>query len=134
MKALRMIVRTAVVALTVIVTAASCEHKDIECPGATEDVHILFEWDKAADADVAGMTLFFYPQDAHGRIWRFDIAGRDGGHVELPPGRYSLTACNNDLPGITSRIRTAPRPYAPRQAARSPTGYTRARGCSTESL
>lgn len=101
MKALRSIVRLVVVALPVIVTATSCEHKDIECPGATQDVHILFEWDKAADADVAGMTLFFYPQDAHGRIWRFDIAGRDGGHVELPPGMYSLTACNNDLPGIT---------------------------------
>lgn len=101
MKALRSIVRLVVVALPVIVTATSCEHKDIECPGATQDVHILFKWDKAADADVAGMTLFFYPQDAHGRIWRFDIAGRDGGHVELPPGRYSLTACNNDLPGIT---------------------------------
>ncbi|MDE6853724.1 MAG: DUF5119 domain-containing protein [Muribaculaceae bacterium] len=101
MNALGQTIRFVGVALSVIVTATSCEHKNIECPGAAQGVHILFEWDKAAGADVAGMTLYFYPQDTHGRLWRFDIAGRDGGNIELPVGHYSMIACNNDLPGIT---------------------------------
>lgn len=120
MKLLRPIVSLVVVALTVIVTATSCEHKDIECPGASQDLHILFEWDKAAGARVAGMTLYFYPLENHGRIWRFDIAGRDGGHVEVPAGTYSLIACNNDLPGII--LEDADSPATIRATARRQTG------------
>lgn len=78
---------------------ASCAHKAIECPAASAGIEIRFEWDRAAGADVDGMSLFFYPLDSYSRQWRFDIAGRDGGPVELPPGSYRLVACNNDLPG-----------------------------------
>lgn len=87
-------------ALLATLSATSCRHKDIECPGAMQGIHVLFEWNRSPDARVAGMTLYFYPLDAHSRTWRFDITGRDGGPVELPPGRYRLIACNNDLPGI----------------------------------
>lgn len=80
---------------------ASCAHKPIECPTAATGIEIRFEWDLAPDADVDGMALYFYPLDSHSRIWRFDIAGRDGGRVELPPGTYRMMACNNDLPGTT---------------------------------
>ena len=79
-----------------MVSAASCSHKDIECPDSMRRIHVLFEWDHSENADVAGMTLYFYPLDEG---WRFDIAGRDGGTVELPLGQYCLIACNNDLPG-----------------------------------
>lgn len=81
-------------------SAASCQHKDIECPGASENIYVVFEWNRAPAADVAGMTLWFYRQGPDGKVWRFDIAGRDGGQVELPSGTYSMIACNNDLPGI----------------------------------
>lgn len=88
--------------LTVSLAAAtSCRHKDIECPSGFRRIHILFEWDKSRDAQVEGMTLFFYPLDGQNGIWRFEIAGRDGGDVELPVGTYRMIACNNDLPGIT---------------------------------
>ncbi len=69
--------------------------------GENRTVTVCFMWDKAQNADVGGMTVYFYPTDGIGRIWRFDIPGRDGGPVELPTGRYRMLAVNNDLPGIT---------------------------------
>lgn len=80
---------------------ASCRQKDIDCPTGVAIVHMQFEWENAPRADVAGMTLYFYPLSEHGRIWRFDIAGADGGPVELPLGSYSMVAFNNDLPALS---------------------------------
>lgn len=90
------------IAVTALAAAmlASCAHKDIECSSVTREIEVLFEWDKAPQAHVKGMTLYFYPMDSYSKIWRFDIAGRDGGRVELSPGHYRMIACNNDLPGI----------------------------------
>lgn len=92
---------TSSIALSIwlMVAVTSCSHKQIECPALSTGIEIRFEWDNARNADVDGMTLFFYPLDSHSRIWRFDIAGRDGGRVELPVGSYTMIACNNDLPG-----------------------------------
>lgn len=87
-------------ALLVMVSAISCRHKDIECPRGMQGIHVMFEWDRSANADVAGMTIYFYPIGDRGGMWRFDIAGRDGGQVEFPAGRYCMIACNNDLPGV----------------------------------
>lgn len=86
--------------LLVLTAITSCRHKELLYPDP-EEVKVVFEWDNASGADVDGMALFFYPLDGHSRIWRFDIAGRDGGAVTLPCGTYELIACNNDLPGIT---------------------------------
>ena len=89
-----------------IITAASlltaCSHKEIMCPG--NDPHpaeVRFMWDNAPGASVNGMTTYFYPLSQSSRIWRFDIAGSEGGPIELPLGHYRLIAINNDLPGIT---------------------------------
>lgn len=118
MRILRIHAGLFMLSLLLMAVATSCRHKLIECPSAMEEMHVLFEWDRAEDADVAGMTLFFYPLSEHGSIWRFDIAGRDGGKVELPSGTYRMIACNNDLPGITledtggfSSIRASARRY-----------------------
>lgn len=87
--------------VTLMVSAlVSCAHKDIDCPASATGIEVLFEWNNAPDAHVDGMTLYFYPIDGIGKIWRFDIAGRKGGRVELPAGTYTMIACNNDLPGI----------------------------------
>lgn len=88
-------------AVALILLAAGCSQKDIECGAAGERlVTVRFHWDAAPEASPDGMTLYFYPRSAGGKIWRFDIAGRDGGQVELPVGSYSLLAFNNDLPGV----------------------------------
>lgn len=90
----------AVLMLSLIVLS-SCEHKDIMCPGnMSNQIEVCFEWDKAREADPEGMTLYFFSQGQGGRVWRFDISGRNGGAVELPMGEYSMIAYNNDLPTI----------------------------------
>lgn len=106
--------------LALAALSASCAHKAIECPAAPAGIEIRFEWDRAPAADVDGMSLYFYPLDSYSRLWRFDIAGRDGGRVELPSGTYRLIACNNDLPGtaidgsgsLSTVCATAARPVA----------------------
>lgn len=37
----------------------SCSHKDIDCPAPEAQIEVVFEWDKAHNAAVDGMTLFF---------------------------------------------------------------------------
>lgn len=83
------------------VTLAGCDKREIVCPaGEARPLEIAFEWDSAPDAHPDGMTLYFYSSDGKGGCRRFDIAGRDGGRFELPPGRYDMIAVNNDLPGV----------------------------------
>lgn len=90
-----------ILSITLLIFAASCSQKEIACPAdIVSTIDVRFEWDKAPDAKVDGMTLYFYPVSDWTRMWRFDIAGRNGGKVELPTGSYRLIAVNNDLPGI----------------------------------
>lgn len=93
----------AVAALTSIsgIMFTSCHHKEIVCNDSqVGDVSVKFEWDNAEKAAVEGMTVYFYPTGSNGKIWRFDISGRDGGRVGLPMGNYNMIAVNNDLPGV----------------------------------
>lgn len=79
----------------------SCDHKEIVCPyGEQARIEVLYNWEKAPDASPRGMALYFYPRWEGGKIWRFDLPGRDGGPVEIPCGSYSLVTCNNDRPGV----------------------------------
>lgn len=81
---------------------SGCSHKEILCPSdGMRTVEVRFSWELASEASPEGMTVYFFPVSQGARIWRFDIPGREGGHVELPPGTYRLLAVNNDLPGIT---------------------------------
>lgn len=63
-------------------------------------INVVFDWSHAQMAHPDGMTLYFYALDQNSLNWRFDIAGRDGGTVELPSGRYRMLTVNNDLPGV----------------------------------
>lgn len=83
------------------VLQTGCEHKDIICcDSSPRMLDIKFEWVKAPDARPEGMTVYFFPDDRQSKLWRFDIRGRDGGKIELPPGAYRMLAFNNDLPGV----------------------------------
>lgn len=106
---------TFLTALCILAVSTSCEHKQILCP-VSEEINIVFEWNDTSGDGIDGMTLFFYPQEKSGRIWRFDIAGSEGGRVSIPPGTYQMIACNNDLPGIT--LEDTGSPSAIRAAAR----------------
>ncbi len=93
---------TMVMAISILLGLVGCgDHKDILCPGDDPRVvTVRFMWDKATEADPAGMTAYFFPLGEGARIWRFDISGRDGGNVEIPIGVYRFLAVNNDLPGV----------------------------------
>jgi len=81
---------------------SSCDHKEIVCPyGETARIEVLYDWENAPEASPQGMTLYFFPQWEGGKIWRFDLAGHEGGPIELPCGRYSLVTCSNDSPGVS---------------------------------
>ena len=78
-------------------TLLSCSHKDIECPGSEmRGIDVRFDWTKAPEASPEGMTLMFYPLGSYEKVWRFDIAGAEGGAVEIPTGTYRMIAFNND--------------------------------------
>ena len=86
---------------------ASCIYDYSDCPSENREFRVVFDWDHSKQADVEGMTLFFYPMDEGGSIWRFDIPGRDGGSVELLEGEgligvgYVPDECPfSDMPGI----------------------------------
>lgn len=88
-------------AVLILALQCGCSHKDILCPGnEPRTLTVRFMWDHAPKAEPAGMTAYFFPLSEGTRMWRFDIAGRDGGTVELPPGEYRFLAVNNDLPGV----------------------------------
>lgn len=79
----------------------SCCHKNSICPDSEmRQIFIDFDWKHAPNACPEGMTIYFFPISDEGLIWKFDIAGRDGGPVEIPTGKYQMLAFNNDLPGI----------------------------------
>ena len=92
----------AAVGALALLAAAGCDHKHIVCPGdVPRSVSVLFSWENAPAAAPAGMSLYFFPADGESKFWRFDIAGKEGGPVEIPTGRYRLIAVNNDLRGVT---------------------------------
>lgn len=87
--------------LFVMLSMQSCRQKDLMWEIRECHLSVRFDWIQAPEAAPDGMTLYLFPVDARSQIWRFDIAGRDGGFVELPEGNYRLIAYNNDLPRIS---------------------------------
>lgn len=86
------------IALSALISAG-CQQREIICLGDDAiPLEVAFEWHNAPKANPEGMTLYFYSSD--GAFRRFDITGREGGRIELPPGHYDLVAVNNDLPGV----------------------------------
>ncbi|MDE6336157.1 MAG: DUF5119 domain-containing protein [Muribaculaceae bacterium] len=80
--------------------SGGCNQKALVFPDEMCKVDINFLWDKAEGANPEGMTLLFYPEGEKEEFWRFEVSGREGGPVEIPRGRYTMVAVNNDLPGV----------------------------------
>ena len=77
-----------------------CSQKDVVYGLDPIPVGIEFDWRNAEGAHPEGMTLLFFPVEDDSQPWRFDIPGRDGGDIEIFPGRYRVLAFNSDLPGV----------------------------------
>ncbi len=88
-------------AASILLATSGCSQKDIGLEASTPlPLHVMLMWELAPHAEVDGMSLYFLPLSEDFRFWRFDIAGMEGGEIEIPSGRYRLITLNNDLPGI----------------------------------
>lgn len=93
-------------AIVVCVVLCGCRQKELYIMGdvqpdvAESIVDVKFLWNNAENAEVEGMSVYFFPLSEGGKIWNFEIAGMNGGLVSLIPGPYTFLAVNNDLPGI----------------------------------
>lgn len=86
-----------------------CRQKELVYPAsAMIGIEVVFDWSYAPEAAPDGMSLVFFPEGDDGRVWRYELAGHDGGEIEIPAGRYRMMAFNNDTKYImysgTSRM------------------------------
>lgn len=84
------------------VSLCGCHQKELVYPSSTMiKVSVRFDWMYAPEAAPDGMTVVFFPSDADGSIWRYELPGCEGGDIEIPAGHYSMMAFNNDTKYIS---------------------------------
>ena len=84
---------------------SSCDYKDLcyEHPHWV-NVEVRFDWKNDPAANPAGMEVVFYNMDdISAEPVNYHLQGRDGGTVQLTPGRYRAMAYNNDTEDILYR-------------------------------
>ena len=109
MRRLHLHIILAVLLLGMLPGLTSCRQKEILFPEAGMAVlDVRFGWPASLAEKPRGMTLWFFSLDDDGLIWRFDIAGPDGGPVELPYGEYTMISCRNDIAAIRITDISAP--------------------------
>lgn len=69
---------------------------------------VIFDWSKATDAEVAGMTTLFFNKERPDRDDRYDFEGMKGDTVRLQPGTYRAVAYNRDTEAILLRGTDSP--------------------------
>lgn len=70
-----------------------CIYEDLPpCP--PQVLNVEFIWGDEPPASAEGMNVIFYPLDADGQRWIFNIPSPYGGRVELPVGSYQAVAYN----------------------------------------
>ena len=90
-----------------VLTFSACEPRELcydhtQC--AIASVQVVFDWQKAPEAQPSGMTVLFYNLDNPlGEPIRYDLSGMEGGMVQLPFGRYQAVAYNYDTETILYR-------------------------------
>ena len=94
--------------LCMVALFSSCNHKDLAYD-STAPLKVLFDWQKAPDAQPTGMTVLFYkPEDSSAEPIRYDLSGMLGGTVQLSPGLYQAIAYNYDTETILYRGQVQP--------------------------
>ena len=94
MKKIKRIV--SILSLTAGLLFSSCEHKEL-CYDHRHfvDVEVVFDWKNAPDADPTTMDIYFVPEEG-GAAERFQFAGKNGGKISVPLGRYNVVGINSD--------------------------------------
>lgn len=85
-----------ILSLTAGLLFSSCEHKEL-CYDHRHfvDVEVVFDWKNAPDADPTTMDIYFVPEEG-GAAERFQFAGKNGGRISVPLGRYNVVGINSD--------------------------------------
>lgn len=75
----------------------ACDTDMLYWPEATgAHRHVSYDWSLDSTAAPGGMRLWLYPKSWSGEPVPIDLAGRDGGEVEIPDGVYDIISYNND--------------------------------------
>lgn len=86
---------TAFLSLSMSVLLSGCNHKDLIYDDRVEDVQVVFDWEKAPNANPKSMVAYFYDED--GTSTRFIFSGRDGGVIDIPEGNFCALGMNSDV-------------------------------------
>lgn len=92
-------------ALAVALMLQGCIFEYPDCPeDPWKHVEVRFDTSLCPDAKPEGMAVFLFPEDGS-EPWRYDFTGIQGDTIDVPPGRYSLLAYNNDTYRVSIKDR-----------------------------
>lgn len=85
-----------IIAVVILGSATSCEHKDL-CYDHNHMlvVDVVFDWRNASEASPESMVLYLYDREG-GDPLRYIFTGRDGGRISVPYGTYDALCMNSD--------------------------------------
>lgn len=80
----------------VTMLCSSCNHKGLYMDDAmSSQLHVVFDWSKAPDADPESMALYLYDETGHSPL-RYIFDNRYGGEIKAPFGKHHTIYINAD--------------------------------------
>lgn len=86
------------IVLSLLMPGCACLYEECNCEEFDTEVNVVYEWEKAHDANPEGMSVLFYPINGN-PYWRFEIS-KLGGNIKLPKGDYNVMSFNSDTSSI----------------------------------
>ena len=92
---------TFILAALLCLFATSCTHKKLCYDHThTRDINVVFDWNKAPDANPRSMSLYLFPEDG-GKPLRYEFTNKNGGKIRVVAGNYKALFLNSDTRNIT---------------------------------
>lgn len=97
--------RYAILSMLLLVALNGCIQKEL-CYGderaTVGTTYVQFNWEESESSSPKGMRVLFYPTDG-GAPLSENIAGSQGGYIDIPAGSYHMVCHNNDSESILWR-------------------------------
>ncbi len=91
---------TFILAALLCLFATSCTHKKLCYDHThTRDINVVFDWNKALDANPRSMSLYLFPEDG-GKPLRYEFTNKHGGTIRVVAGHYRAIFLNSDTRNI----------------------------------
>lgn len=78
-----------------LILLSGCSHRELCYTTATE-VEVYIDWSLAPEADVKGMTCYFYDMSGAREEVRYDFSNKTGGPIRIDAGTYRVVCFNNN--------------------------------------